>query len=141
MRRWIPLLLLLCALLPVACRQPPPDEARLRATLDLLEQAGEERRMDDLMDHVAADFAGPAHAQDARSLQRFLRLIALRTSSISVTRTSTEIQMFDNRATVTISMWVTADGGGLLPEARQIEAQTGWRVDSGEWKLISASWN
>jgi hypothetical protein len=123
-----------------ACRQPPPDEARLRATLDLLEQAGEERRVDDFMDHVADDFAGPGEAPDTRSLARFLRVIALRTQGISVTRTSTDIQMFEGRATVKINMLISADAGSLLPEARQISSESGWRVDSGEWKLISAKW-
>lgn len=123
-----------------ACRQPPPDEARLRATLDLLEQAGEERRVDDFMEHVADDFAGPSEAPDTRSLGRFLRLIALRTQGLSVTRTSTEVQMFEGRATVKINMLISADAGGLLPEPRQISSESGWRVDSGEWKLISAKW-
>ena len=35
---------------------------------------------------------------------------------------------------------ISADAGGLLPEARQISSESGWRVDSGEWKLISAKW-
>lgn len=133
-------LALLLAVLLSACRQPPPDEAQLRATLDLLEQAGEERRTDDFMEHVADDFAGPSEAPDARSLRRFLSVIAMRTRSISVTRTSTDIQMFERRATVKINMLVSADAGSMLPEGRQIQAETGWRIDSGEWKLISAKW-
>jgi hypothetical protein len=134
-------LLSLLLLLLQACSQPAPDEARLRATLDLLVQAGEERRTGDFMEHVADDFAGPSDAPDARSLQRYLSVIALRARSISVTRTSTDIQMFGSRATVKISMLITADAGSLLPEARQMDTETGWRVDSGEWKLISAKWD
>ena len=32
-------------------------------------------------------------------------------------------------------------GGGLLPRDGQVEdVRTGWRLDGGSWKMISADW-
>ena len=135
------IVILFCSVwLMSACSTPAPDEAALRATLDAMETAGEARNVDDFMAHVAEDFAGPDEAPDARSLQRFLRVLVLRTQAIDVVRSSTEVQMFEGRAEVQTRLLIQADTGGLFSEGRPILARTGWRIDAGEWKLIRAQW-
>lgn len=135
-------LILLALLMIGGCRTPPPDEQALRATLDLLQQAGEQRRFDDLLAHVAEDFAGPAQAPTRRELERFLRLLALRVREVHVTRLGTEIQLHEGqRATARLTVLLRSDAGGLLPEAREVVIDSAWKVDGGDWVMIRASWN
>jgi hypothetical protein len=125
-----------------ACRSPPPDEQRLRETLDTLQQAGVERRFDDLLDHVADDFAGPSHTSTRKDLERLLRLLALRVRDVTVTRLGTEIQLHEGqRATAKLTVLIAGDAGGLLNETREVVIDSAWKVDGGEWVMIRAEWN
>jgi hypothetical protein len=46
----------------------------------------------------------------------------------------------EDRATATMHA-VTTGGSGLIPETGGwYRVTTGWRLDDGEWMLISASW-
>ena len=51
-----------------------------------------------------------------------------------------DVKLFDQRATVTFTAALSG-GEGLLPDRVQVyDVDTGWRLDGGEWKLISAKW-
>lgn len=129
-------------LMLAACRTPPPDEQRLRDTLDALQTAAVEKRFSELLEHVADDYAGPAEAPTRADLERYLRFLGLRVQSLSASRIGTEIEMFpaQQRATARLTVLVRADAGGLMPDAREIVIDTAWKVDGGAWVLIQANW-
>ena len=134
-------LAILCVVFGGLCGcQPSANEQSLRAAIDQLEAAGEAREVNAFMAQIAEDFSGQAGAMDALALRRFLIGIQLRTRSIAVTRTSTNITLQGERAKVELAMVVT-DSNGLLPSQGQyVRAQTLWRFEQGQWRLSTAQW-
>lgn len=122
-----------------ACRHEPPEQA-LRRTIADMQRAGEEHRVSDVMDSVAEDFAGP-DGMDQKQLQRFLTLISLQNRELGVTLGPMEVKMQGNRAAVAFTLAGSGGSGGWLPDRGQIyDVETGWRLEDGEWRLISANW-
>lgn len=117
-----------------------PDEERLRATLDTMQAAVQERRPGDFMDHVTDDFIGQG-GLDRAALHNLLRAQLLRNASIGATRGPLEIRLQGERASADFSVVLTGGSGGLMPERAQAYAvKTGWRIEDGEWKLFLAEW-
>ena len=120
------------------CRSTPPEQA-LRETIAQMRQAGEEHRVSDFMDSVAEDFGGP-EGMDRKGLQRFLTLVSLQNRELGATLGPLDLEIIGERARVDFTL-AASGGAGWLPERGQIyEVSTGWRLEGGEWKLISASW-
>jgi hypothetical protein len=127
-----------------ACRHTPADQA-IRDTIAKMQAAGDKQDVSGVMKPVAEDFAGRGDDEinlDRKQLQQFLVLLRMqnggevhaRLGSITVNLQGTE------RATADFTMLVTG-GSGLIPKDGQMEqVRTGWRLDHGDWKLISADW-
>ena len=122
------------------CRQPP-DEKALRATIDAMQSAAEARDAGAFMEHVASDYSSAREPNNRIFLERYLRMMMLQQQSIGVTRTRTEITLYSGRATARVAFIVTGTNGSLFPERIDgVTADTGWRIEGGEWKLLSADW-
>lgn len=133
------LVAMLLALSLAACGRPDPEVA-LRETLAAMQQAMEARDASALIAPVAEDFIGSG-GLDRDGLQRMARAQLLRNASIGARMGSLDVELFGERARVRFTVVLTGGSGGLLPESGQIyDVDTGWRLDDGQWRLISAAW-
>jgi hypothetical protein len=130
----------LLMLVGIAGCSDTPDEARLRAGIDEMQAAVQERRPGDFMDYVTEDFIGDG-GLDRAALHNLLRAQLLRNASIGATRGPLEIAIQGDRASVDFSVVLTGGAGGLVPERAQgYSIKTGWRIEDGEWRLFLAEW-
>jgi hypothetical protein len=131
-----PLLMLLTIVLAACARTP--DEQRLRATVVAMEAALETGRPSDFIEHVGKDFIGQ-DGMDQRQLRGMLLAHTVRHEQVSILLGPLDVQMFGDRATVRVR--VIATGGRLLPETgRQLDVESHWRFEDGEWMCFRADW-
>jgi len=138
----VPAMLLLPMFLAVACSGSPDDpEARIRTLLDEMTAALEEGRVEDFMAPIAEDFQAGARGLDRRALGLLVRRERLARSEIRVRRTLTEVELAGaQRARAQFRALATGGSGWLPDEGRLWRVETGWRLDDGDWMMISAEW-
>jgi hypothetical protein len=134
----------ICAVLAVlvasGCTRTP-DAQRIRAAIDAMQQAAEERNPHAFMAYVSDDFVGNDADFDRNALANLLRAEVFRNDQVGVTLGPVEIEMQDQRATVHVSATLTGGSGGLLPEHGAIYSITsGWKSRKGDWVCYSARW-
>ena len=126
------------ALVLAGCRKEPPEQA-LRNTIAAMEAAAEKHDNDALFASIAEDFSG-SEGMDRQAFRRYVTFTGMRSKSVGVQLGPLDVKLFDQRATVTFTAALSG-GEGLLPDRIQVyDVDTGWRLDGGEWKLISAKW-
>jgi hypothetical protein len=132
----------LCAMLmalTAGCSREPP-EAALRATIASMQLAAEEHDTDALFEPIAEDFAG-SEGMDRTAFRRYVTLVGMRHKALGVSLGPLDVKLYGDRATVRFTAAVTGGAGGLLPQQAQVyDVDTGWRLEDGDWKLISAKW-
>lgn len=124
-----------------ACARPSPEQ-RLRDTMAGLQQAVEAREAGGIRALLADDFIGP-QGMDRDGAVGMARIAFLRHRRVGVAIVGPlDVRMQPpDHASVRFDAGVTGGSGGLLPDsARLYEVQTGWRLEDGEWRLTSASW-
>lgn len=127
------------------CGPELDDQARIEQTIDEMTVALETGDVSDFMAPVAEDFIAADGRLDRRALGLLVRRERLAREAISIQRMGTRIEIFasgsaDARATASFRALATG-GTGLLPdEGRFWKVETGWRIDGGDWVLISADW-
>ena len=122
-----------------ACSRAAPEEA-LRARIAEMEAAAEARDAAALDDPVADDFVGPG-GMDRDGLRRTAALVWLRDREVGVAVGPLDIEVTGGLARVRFTA-ATRGGAGLLPDGGGVyEVDTAWRLEDGEWRLISADWN
>jgi hypothetical protein len=133
------------AVLPVllaACGAGDPPELRLRADIESLQAAIEAREGDRIGDFLAADFIGP-QAMDRDGALRMARLAFLRYRAVGVSVVGpldVEMQGRDH-ARVRFDAALTGGSGALLPDSARVwSVDTGWRLEDGDWRNTSATW-
>ncbi|HEU0152533.1 MAG TPA: nuclear transport factor 2 family protein [Arenimonas sp.] len=120
------------------CSREPPEEA-LRATIASMQEAAEARDAEALVEAFAEDFAGPDN-MDRDQFRRYVALAWLRSREVGVRLGPLEVELIGDRARVAFTA-ATTGGEGFLPDSAQVwQVRTGWRLDDGEWRLISAEW-
>lgn len=125
-------------LLSAGCSRTPSEEA-LRDTIAAMEAAAEARDADALEEYLAEDFVGPG-GMDRDRFGRTAALLWLRSREIGVSLGPLEVEATDAHARVRFTA-ATRGGEGLLPDSANVYAvDTAWRVEDGEWRLISADW-
>lgn len=136
------LTLLVGLLVVLAACSRPPDEQRLRETVAAMEAAVEAGSAAGFMRHVSEDFSGNHGDYDRPRLQATLRAIMLRYRNISVLLGPLAVTLHgEDRATVGVDVLVSGGSGGLLPESgRRLRIESGWRLEDGHWRCISATW-
>lgn len=121
-----------------ACSRTPPEEA-LRATIATMHEAAEARDADALADHLAEDFLGPG-GMDRDGFRRTAALVWLRSREIGVTPGPLDVEVTGDHARVHFTA-ATRGGEGFLPDSANLyQVDTAWRLEDGDWKLISAEW-
>ena len=121
------------------CRSTPPEEA-LKATIAKMQADGEQHHVSDVMDSVAEDFGG-REGMDRKGLRQMLTLASMQNQELGVTLGPLDTKVMGDRATVEFTLAASGGSGRLLPDRAQVyDVTTGWRLEGGDWKLISASW-
>jgi hypothetical protein len=138
LRRLLAGALSVALLLLSGCRHPAPEQA-LRDTIAAMQAAAEAHDTDALFEPIAEDFSG-SEGMDRQQFRRYVTLSGMRNQKVGVQLGQLDVKLFGERASVSFTAALTG-GAGWLPEQAQVYAvQTGWRLEDGEWKLISAQW-
>lgn len=133
------LALLAFAALLAGCNRTPPEEA-LRARVAALEAAVDARDAGALRDFLADDFIGPGGMDDAGA-RRLAQGMFLRYRDVGTRLGPLAVELQDRHATVRFDAVVTGGAGALLPQSGQVyDITTAWRLEGGEWRLVSAEW-
>ncbi len=120
------------------CSTEPP-EAALRAAVAQMQAAAEARDADALADAVSEEFVGP-NGMDRDQFRRTLAVVWLRDKQVGVQLGPLDVELVGDRARVEFTAGTTG-GAGWLPERGQLhQVKTAWRLEGGDWKLISATW-
>lgn len=140
MRCWLLWLACVSVLAVSACSRTP-SEAQLRGQVDALREAITARNAAQMSELLADDFIGP-QGMDKREARRMAMGLFLRYPQVGVRTGPLTVQLQDQRhARVSFTVMATGGAGGLLPEQGQMhDVSTGWRVEGGQWKLVSAQW-
>lgn len=132
-------LLATIAVLLAACARSDP-ERELRATIDTMARAIEQREPGDFLAAVADDFSRESSAFGKQDAKRILAGILLRNEKIRVTAVVTDLELQGERARVRLRVAATG-GAGLLPERGQTwEFDSAWRRVDGRWQVFNAEW-
>ena len=138
--RAVALTLILAAwmLLPGCARTPP--EQQLRDALTTLQASVEARDVSAIETTLAGDFVGQ-DGLDRDGARRLAQLVFLRHRDIGVTLGPPRVDIQDQHATMHFTAALTGGAGGLLPDAASVyDVDTAWRIEGGQWRLISAQW-
>jgi hypothetical protein len=122
-----------------ACARTPPEQAVLDAVaaIEAAIEAGEPRR---LHGRLAEDFIGPG-GMDRDGARQLAQASLLRYRDVSVVLGPVDVKVEGERAHASFTAAVTGGSGQALPDAGRVyEVRTGWRLEDGEWRLLSAEW-
>lgn len=124
--------------LAAGCSRTPPEQA-LRDAIQAMQGAAEARDSDALVEAFSEDFVGP-DGMDRDQFRRYLAVLWLRNREVGVNLGPLEVELIGERATVGFTAAATG-GEGWMPDRAQVyRVSTGWRIEGGEWRLISARW-
>jgi ketosteroid isomerase-like protein len=136
-RRAVVLLLALVA--AAGCGRSDP-ERELRATIDSMARAIEQREPAAFLDALADDFSRESGAFGKQDAKRTLVAAVLRNEKINVSAVVTEVRVDGDRAFARVRV-VATGGAGLLPERGQAwDFESAWRRERGQWKVFNAEW-
>ncbi|MDT8448987.1 MAG: hypothetical protein RQ847_02330 [Wenzhouxiangellaceae bacterium] len=123
------------------CGAPVDDETRIRETIAEMIAALEAGDVGDFMDPVAEDFIAGNGGLDRRAMELLVRRERLARDAIHVRRLDTKVRLIgEGRAAASFRALATGGSGVLPDEARFWQVTTGWRLDDGRWRVISAEW-
>ncbi len=134
------LALLVTVAMLACCASTAPEEA-LRARVAALEAAVDARDAGALGDFLADDFIGPGGMDDTGA-RRLAQGMFLRYRDVGTRLGPLAVELQDRHATVRFDAVVTGGAGALLPQSGQVyDVTTAWRLEGGEWRLVSAEWS
>ncbi len=138
--RLVWLLAAACLAAVAGCSRPSPEQ-RLREQVAALQAAVEARSPGQVREVLADDFIGPGGMDRERAV-RLAQVTFLRHREVGATLAGPlQVRMQDGHATVSFDVALTGGSGRLLPDAARLySVETGWRLDDGEWRLVSATW-
>jgi len=130
-----------CAFLAMAsaCKRSTPEQA-LRRDVSALQAAIETRDAGAVHDFLAEDFIGN-DGLDRDGARRLAALYFMRNDKVGVTVGPLDVAVQGDHATVRSTVALTG-GGGLLPDSGRIRrVESGWRLESGGWRMTSIAWD
>jgi ketosteroid isomerase-like protein len=138
-RRYAWLVVGLTSLIVAACAKTPREQA-LRDAVAGLQAAVEARDASAMQSFLAEDFIG-ADGLDRGGVRRMATLYLMGHDNIGATIGPLAVQVQEGHARVDFTVALTGGSGRLLPESGQVYAvRSGWRIEDGNWKMTSASW-
>lgn len=132
--------LLLAALLLAGCTRTPPEQ-RLRESVGGMQAAIEARDVSQVRGFLADDFIGP-DGMDRDGAAALARITFMRHRDIGVAIVGPlDLSIAGDRASVRFDAALTGGSGGWVPDRARLHAvETGWRLEGGQWRLVSATW-
>lgn len=136
-----PLVLILSVGLLAACGGGLTEEALIKAHLQDMAAALEEQNTRRFANYLAEDFGASTYNLDRNGARLLLRREMMARERIRARLINIDVELRgDARAVATFRALLTG-GSGLIPdEGRLYRVTTGWRLDDGEWRMISAAW-
>ena len=132
-------LLALVLLALKACSAPATEDA-LRETIAGMQAAAEQRDAAALAGSLSEDFVGP-EGMDRDQFRRMAAVIWLREREVGVSLGPLDVAMVGPEGARVEFTAATRGGEGWLPDRAQVyRVKTGWRLEGGEWKLLTATW-
>ena len=132
-------ILLAWAVVVTGCVATPPEQ-RLRDSVEALHDALEARDGAGMQEWIAEDFIGP-EGMDRVAAKRLAQVMFLRHRHLRIALGPKQVTMLPGHATVRFSAAIAGGSGVLMPDsARLYDVETGWRLEDGDWRLTSASW-
>ncbi len=124
-----------------ACGPPQPDEERIRQRIDDMGEALADGNARALMAPLAEDFGTNTWDMDPRAVRLLLQREMRASNQLRARIFDIDVVVHDNHRATAEFQAVLTGGSGLIPDRRGwYRFQTGWRMDDGEWMLISADW-
>ncbi len=104
-----------------------------------MQAAVEAREPRGFIEHVSEDFIGTPGALDRDGLRNLLRGILLSQQRVGVTLGPIDVKLYgEDRARVETTAFLTGTGGALRGDTLSIRSD--WRLESGDWRCIAATW-
>lgn len=124
-----------------ACSRPSNDEEAVRAQLESLAEAVEDRSASGIVNHLADDFSGPA-GMTKELAEAYARTILSRYSELGVAWTLTSLEIQQDRARVQLNTVLTGKATipGFEGRGRLMTVDLGLRKTGGEWMVVHAQW-
>jgi len=138
--RWLGLVSLAGSLcLAVGCHRSSAEQ-QVRDAVGRAAQAARDRDAGALGDLLSPDLATPGHDTDRARLLGMLRLARLRDEPVRVLMGPVVVEPRGNRMMARFTVTL-GGGGGLVPQRLGVyRVETAWRVEDGDWRCYSASW-
>ena len=134
---WLTVLTVLA--LQAGCARPPPEQ-QLRTALTSLQASIEARDASALEATLASDFVGQ-DGLDRDGARRLAMAMFLRHRDVGARIGPPRITLMGQHARVQFTAALTGGAGGILPDAARVfDVETAWRMEDGDWRLISAQW-
>jgi len=126
----------------VACGDEPGDpESEIRAWVDAMVRAAEDKARGDIMDGISKAYVD-ARGQSRDDIGNLLRLYFLRQNTVSLWSKIDEVTVIDGTAaevSISVGMAATNDRAlGISADAYRFELEL--EHDGNEWQLLSARW-
>lgn len=119
----------------------PPDEVRIRDTIEAMRQAAEARQASGVLAPIAADFTGRNGEVDRDGLARILKIEFLRAGGVGVALGPISIEIDGDRATTRFDMTLSDPSRRWLPSGSETYAVvSGWRREGSGWVCYNATW-
>lgn len=140
------LLCLVLALVLSACNssEPMSDEQQVRAVLEAMEHAAQDRSLSAVMQHVSPKYKDP-QGNDFKAVQRLIQLQFITNQNINIFSKIRELEIIDNAAAVEMSLAMASGKLDLSDESNRLRADSFrfsllYIKEDGDWQLQSASW-
>lgn len=135
-------ILICAAAIALAACSRTPDDQRIRADIQAMQRAAEDRNPRQFLEHVASDFKGNQGGLDREGLGNLLRMLVLRNEKIGVTLGPIDVDIQADRATAQLIATLTGGQGGLIPDRGAIYSiKSAWRRDGKDWICFAATWD
>lgn len=126
--------------LAAGCHRESGEQA-LRRDVAALQAAIESRDAGGVAQFLARDFVGN-DGLDRDGARRLAAMYFMRNAEIGVVSGPLDLQLLDDHATIRTTVVLTGGSGGRLPDAGGVHAVvSGWRLENGDWRMTSLSWD
>lgn len=140
----IAVIFLLAFLQACSSEGPQTPEQHVRATLEAIELAAQERSLSGIMDHVSDNYRDH-EGKTKKEIQRIAQIYLIANQKIHIFTRISSIEVVDNIAAVELSAAMSATETDLTNEQGRLRADTHrfslvLTLENDDWRLTSASW-
>ncbi len=136
------LVVVLSALALIACTTKTDDD-RVRAVINDVQKAAEDRDVKEALSHVDTNYRDPA-GNDYQAVKGMMLYYFFRHQKLSIIVSNLEIVVDGTSASARFEAILsgrTGSAGDILPDALSAyRFDVSFRNDRGDWKIISARW-